>query len=622
MNARSLKGYLTGPKFPALLALLILAALVLSACGDSTSTASTAATTARATTAAGSATTAAGTATTAAAATTAAINTAPPAAATTAAAAATTAATAAKKGGVVRIGISQEPDTLNLPFSAESVAGLVGGLVLEPLIDVSPEGQYIPKLAAEVPTTANGGLSADGKTITYKLKKGVKWSDGTPFTSKDVAYTVKVYQDAANGLPSSGYRQIASVETPDETTAIIKLKELYAPFAYTLFGYVLPEHVFKGQTAIEKNEFGRKPIGTGPFQLKSWTTQENIILERNPNYREAGKPYIDGIIFRIIKSREAAIQGFIANEVDVLWDLTEEQIPQFEKMADAMLDVAPSVSTERLILNFSNPTGDKAGDPESKHPVLGDLKVRQAIELGINKKLLVDSLLYGKTTPGTAVIPQGWAKSNAQPSEFSAEKAKALLEEAGWKPGSDGIREKDGVRMKLEFGTTSGNKLREKTQQLIQEQLKTIGIQLEIKNVPSDQLFASWDKNGARKRGKYDILMWTTEPGIDPASHIRNYFHSSNIPTDANKGGGANYSRWKNAEVDKAIDEAEASTDPAKRAAAYQVVNDKLRADVPQILLYNRLNIDAFKKTIVGHKPNIWSQTWLAWNAEEWTVNK
>jgi peptide/nickel transport system substrate-binding protein len=593
-------------KIGLLLAVLLVVSALLSACGDTpTNTAATSATTAARATTASTATTAA------------AVNTAPPVAATTAANA-TTAAATGKRGGVVRVGIPQEPDTLNRLLAAQTVSDIVTGLVNEPLIEVSPEGQYVPRLAESVPTQANNGVSADGLTVTYKLKKGVKWSDGKPFTSKDVEFTYKVIMDNANGIPTSGYRLLSAVETPDENTVVLKFKDLYASYL-NLFSTIIPQHIFDGKTDITKADFNRKPVGTGPFTVKSWNAQESVILERNANYREAGKPYLDGIIFRVIKSRESAIQAFLANELEVLWDLTEEQIPQFEKLSDARLDIASSVSTERVFLNLSDP---KSGDPTSKHPILGDLKVRQAIQLGINKKLMVDSLLYGKTTVATTMIPQGWAKQDGTASEYSVEKAKALLEEAGWKPGADGIREKGGVKMELKFGTTTGNKLREKTQQLMQEQLKAIGIAVKIENVPSDQLFGSWDNKSARKRGTFDMLMWTTEPGIDPANHIYNYLHSKSIPQESNKGAGANYTRWVNATSDKAIEDAEKTLDAAKRKALYQTVADEFNKDTHTILLYNRLNIDAFKKSVQGHKPNIWATAWLMWNAEDWTLNK
>ena len=196
-------------------------------------------------------------------------------------------------------------------------------------------------------------------------------------------------------------------------------------------------------------------------------------------------------------------------------------------MSDAGLDIAPFSDTERIILNLSDPKSNS--DPNSKHPVLGDLKVRQAIQYAINKKVIVDKLLYGKTTVASSVVPIGWAATATTPSDFDLSKAKQLLDDAGWKLGSDGIRAKDGVRMHLIFGTTSGDKLRELTQQLIQEQLKAAGIEIEIKNVPSKVLFGSWDEKSDRKRGTFDMLMWTTGPGIDPGNHLRSYFSSKSI---------------------------------------------------------------------------------------------
>ncbi len=613
--------------------LTLLVGSLLTACGDPTATTAPAATTAApAATTAKAATTAAAV-TTAAAATTAANTTA---AATTAAnattavattVAATTAATtaaatgAAKRGGVAKIALSQEPGTLNALFSNSDAADIVSAIVTEGLVSPDPKGDYSPVLAAEVPTQQNGGVSADGLTITYKLKKNVKWSDGTPFTAKDVVYTYKVIMDDANGLATSGYSSMSSVTAQDDNTLVVKYKELYAGYL-TRFKSILPEHVFAGKTAIEKEPFSRNPVGTGPFKFKNWASGDNVTFERNTNYREEGKPYLDGVIFKITPSRETAIQSFQTGEVDAIWNLTEAQIPQFEKFADAVLDIAPSVSTERIFLNLSAPSGDKVGDPSVPHPILGDLKVRQAIQYAIDKKIIADKLLYGKTQVANSVIPFGWASTKSQDSVYDAKKAAQLLDEAGWKPGSDGIRSKDGVRMKLTFGTTSGDKLRELTQQLIQEQLKGIGIEVEIKNVPSKVLFGSWTDNSARKRGTFDMLMWTTEPDIDPANHMNNYFNSKNIPSDANKGAGANYSRWKNAEVDAALAAADKTLDQAQRKEAYGTVIKKINEDLPLILLYNRLNIDGFKKYVKGHSPNIWATAWLAWNIQDWSIEK
>lgn len=599
----------------ALMLLLVVSGLLLSACSAATNTPVPVATTAapKPTTAAPAANTVAPAATTAAVVAT----TAAPVA-TTAAPIATTAA-AAKKGGTAKIALYQEPSTLNTLFSGSTVEDELGNIVFDGLIGITPDGTYVPQLAAEVPTQANGGVSADGLVVTYKLKKDVKWADGKPFTANDVVFTYKVIMDDANALPTSGYSSMASVEAKDDTTLVVTYKKLYPPYL-TRFSYILPTQAFDGKTAIEKSDFNRKPFGTGPFRVTAWKSGESITYEKNPNYREPGKPALDGLIIKIVPSREAGIQAFQTNEVDVVWDLTEAQVPSFEKFNDATLAAAPAADTERILLNLSNPSGDKPGDPATPHPILGDLKVRQALQSAINKKLIVDRLLFGKSTVGSSVLPGGWYAAKVDPSDYSLDKAKTLLDEAGWKPGADGIREKGGVRMKLTFGTTSGNKLREQTQQVIQEQLKLAGIELEIKNVPSSVLFGSWSDGSARKKGTFDLLMWTTGPGIDPDNHLFNYFHSSSIPSDANKGAGANYSRWKNAQVDDALDAAAKTLDPAKRAASYGIVAKKIGEEIPSIQLYNRLTLNAFKKSLSGFANNVYVGAF--WNTQDWSISK
>jgi peptide/nickel transport system substrate-binding protein len=169
----------------------------------------------------------------------------------------------------------------------------------------------------------------------------------------------------------------------------------------------------------------------------------------------------------------------------------------------------------------------------------------------------------------------------------------------------------------LRFGTTSGNKLRELTQQVIQEQMKAIGIELQIQNVPSAVLFGSWDDGAARKRGTFDILMWTSNPDVDPHEHVFGYFHSSQIPSEQNKGG-FNYARLKDPETDRAIEEAGSTPDQAKRAAAYRRMTERVNQELPHIVLYNRLDAQAYRKTLHGHIPNIWDN--MTWNAQEWWI--
>jgi peptide/nickel transport system substrate-binding protein len=525
-----------------------------------------------------------------------------------------------KPGGTIKIAIYQEPANLNPFLNTQTVGSVVRNTIFSGLISVNEKGEYVPELATEVPTTQNGGVSADGKTVTFKLRKDVKWHDGKPFTAADVKFTYDVIMDAANPVTSrSGYRDLESVTSKDEATVELKFKNFYAPFL-TLFGVVLPAHAFGGSTAIEKADFNRKPIGTGAFKFVEWVSGDHITVAKNPTYYVTGKPYLDQVIFRVTPSREVGIAQLKTGEADVVWNLIEAQIPEFDGNPEINVWASPGLGVERLILNFSSPSGDKAGDPTTKHPILSDPKVREAIELGINKKVIVDKLLYGKATVGSSPLSSGWAAPKVAPSEYAPDKAKKLLDEAGWKPGSDGIRAKDGVKASLTYQTTSGDKLRELAQQDIQEQMKEIGIALEIKNIPSASLLGTWADNAPRAKGTFDINMWTTNPGIDPHAHLYIYYHSSQIPTEANKGEGQNYSRLRDSEVDKALDEAGSVPDQEKRKAAYERAIKGVTASRAHIFLYNRLDVDGARKHVVGRTHNPWDN--LGWDIEAWWLNK
>lgn len=510
---------------------------------------------------------------------------------------------------------------LNPMMASQTVASIVSANVLEGLVLIAADGTYQTDLAEEVPSIQNGGVSADGLTVTWKLKKGVTWSDGAPFTSKDVLYTYRVFTTAENPLVfRTGYSEIESVTAADDHTVVAKYKRLYAPFR-NHFAPVLPEHVFGGNPVIDKHEFNRAPIGTGPFRFKSWASGDNITLERNPNYRETDKPYLDSLIFKFLPSREAAIQAFKVGEIDVLWNLAEANIPEFEAMADSVIQPTPSPRVERLILNTSCPSGPQQGDPTCPHPVLGALRVRQAIELGIDKKTLVDKLLFGKTTVATSVIPLGWFAPRLQPAEHNVAQARQLLDDAGWRPGTDGIRVKDGLRARLEFGTTTGDRLREQTQQVIQEQLKDIGIEIEIKNAPSAVILGSWQDNAPRARGNFDILMWTTNVGgLDPQGHLFTYFHSSQIPNEQSRGG-QNFHRVVDPDIDRALLQADSTLHETARRQAYQTVAERVNADKGHIVLYDRLQIDAYKRYLKGWVVNVHDNN-LAWDSESWWLDR
>lgn len=527
----------------------------------------------------------------------------------------------AATGGTVTVGLYQEPDNLNPYLAVQTASRLVRQLTLEGLLAADPAGNYVPVLATEVPTVANGGISADGLTITYKLKPGVTFSDGDPLTSADVKFTWDAIMDPANKVNSqSGYNQIESIATPDATTVVIKFKQLYAA-ALSLFSVkdaVLPSHVLQGK-AFDTPDFSRTPEGSGPFVITEWRSGDSIIASRNTKYREAGKPKLDQIIFKIIPSSEVGGAQLRAGEIDILWNLTEAQIPEFEAIEGVALQVTPSSNIEYLGLNLSK---RGTADPSMPHPILGDVAVREAIASAIDRTPIVNDLLNGKTEVATSPIGLGWAAPEGiSVPAYDPEKARTLLEGAGWVDSNgDGIREKGGVKLSLEISTPAGSQLRELTEQLLQEQFKAVGIDLVVNNVPAATLFGSWAENGKLKRGDFDIVEDTWGADLDPDDFLSTLFTSDQIPTAANDGAGWNFFRLQDAELDQAIAAGRASLDQTVRKEAYRTAAQQIAENIVYIPLYKRSTIDAFRSAVSGQQPNPWSE--FTWNAEDWMVTR
>lgn len=542
-----------------------------------------------------------------------------------------------KQGGTLIMGFYQEPDVLNPYIRTQTVAGIAADFMERGLIMSLPDGQRVPDLAAEVPTVQNGGVSPDGLMITYTLKSEIVWSDGDPFDCQDVLFTWQAIMHPESGATStSGYKEMESVTCPDAHTVVVKYKTFYAPYL-TRFPSILPAHVGLDPAQMKEWPYNRKPEPVlGPFKLAEWVAGDHMTLVRNERYERwptEGKPYLDSIVLRWIESREVGKQLIQTGEIDFLWDLTEADIPEAQGWSGIVLDTPLETGTERLVLNLVNPELDAPcleylQENPSPHWALGDARVREAIELGIDKQKLVDKLLYGLATPGTTELNLGWAKSNIPLSPYDPERAKALLQEAGWiDTDGDGVREcrgcataETGRVLRLKFQTTSGNALREQVQQVIMEMMAEIGIQLYIENVPSAELFGSYASGAARKHGRFDILMYTTTYGIDPHSHMEGYYASYNIPCDANNGRGYNYSRWIDPEADRWLKVAGSTPDEQTRVQAYQKVAERIAIGRPQIYLYDRMDINAHVEALKGWQNNIWET--IAWNAEEWWLDR
>jgi peptide/nickel transport system substrate-binding protein len=528
------------------------------------------------------------------------------------------------RGGTLVFAIWQEPATLAAIYASQTVAGVVYAVAVEGLLNTDTDGNYYPVLAKAVPTLTNGGvkISADGKKmdVTYDLLSGVTWSDGDPFTSADVKFTWETYLKDPKVVTTEGYSSIESIDTPSDTQVVLHYKTIYGPYA-TRFGAIIPKHVLQNVPDISKSDYNLKPIGTGPFKVTEFVSADHITVERNPSYRKPERPLLDKIVFRSVPSREVAVAQLKAGEVDGMWNLLEAQIPDLEKDATIKLVATASPSVERIEMNLAKPA-DPIADPKVPHPVLGAINVRRALLLATPKQQIIDKLLFGKAKAGTSAVSQGWASPKGLTQEsYDPAKAKQLLDQAGWAPGSDGIRSKSGVRASLVIVTTTGDKVREQVEQILVDEWKAIGVELQIKNQPSSVLLSgSYSAGDPRKKGNIDLWMYASSPAIDPHQVINQRYTSGNIPTAANGGSGQNYTRFADPEVDRLVADAGATVDQARRAKDYADAFKILNDNVPIIWMYDRQLLDAFRVNVSGYKGNTWDN--ITWNAEDWSIRK
>lgn len=533
----------------------------------------------------------------------------------------------AQQGGTVTLALSQEPDILNPYLASQRAAGEVHTFIVEGLLGVDAHGSYFPVLATDVPTKENGGVSADGLTITYHLKPDVTWSDGQPFTCDDVLFTWQVVVNPKSGaVGTTGYSEIDSITCPDPHTAVLRFRTFYAAYLVP-FWAVLPRHVTGEPAGMTKWDYNRNPVGTGPFVLKEWVSGDHITLVPNPRYRVKGLPNLDSVVIRFVPSRDVALQLLTSGQVDIVGDLAEANLPQLAQTPGVTVSSAPGPRSERLLFNLADPAMDTPPDPAHQpHPILADARVREALELAIDKQALVNQLLYGQANVGTNELNTGWAKCDTPPSEFNRDKARQLLDQAGWVAGADGIRvaqgaryAKDGTRLRLKLQGPSGDSLREQVEQVLLDWWKQIGVEAYIENAPTAALFGTFESGGIARHGKFDILIYTTGlPIPDPQSQVETYFSSWNIPLPTNKGAGYNYSRWIDTTADQAIRAAGSTADLAARRAAYCTVMSEVTSQRPQIYLYARKSLAAFRNTLQGWEMNVWKN--LGWNAAQWRL--
>jgi peptide/nickel transport system substrate-binding protein len=533
-------------------------------------------------------------------------------------------------GGTVTLIIPEEPTTLNF-FAADAaiVRQVAEAIMMTGLATINEKGEFVPVLAAELPTVENGGLSKDYQTITWKLRPNLKWSDGKPITSDDIKFTIEVLSNPKSGalVGTTGFDQIAKVETPDEQTAVLTYSAPYPgyidQFSYGLF----PRHATGKAEDMPNWKWNRNPVGAGPFMVSDWVSGESITLKRNPNYYEAGKPYLDSLVFRIVP--EPAAQTAMMLNGEAQFQLWPGEFPEdYNKLlaGKATQRLIPGIWNMAIDFNLSKPFD---GDPGAKepHPILGDIRVRQAISSAIDYETLHKDVLKGSVADSTNPFAYGWSKCDIKrPFPYNVEKANQLLDEAGWVMRSDGIRvakgakyAKDGTRLSLELqGYTAFDPL-QSTEEFIVENLKKVGIEARIQNYDFSIIFGTFEDNSPRMVGDYDMLIFDRGFTIEPQGYNFEAYHSSKIPSAENPTGG-NYFRWVNKDVDAALEDAGKTFDIAQRKADYCKVGQAIVDEMPQLYLYLFQDNYGVADNLEGYVLSTWGS--MSWGAQNWKYKK
>lgn len=507
-----------------------------------------------------------------------------------------------KPGGELVYGSQYEPNTLNPLLSDFIATHELGRLIFSGLVMTDDKGQWMPDLASEVPTLENGGVSADGKTVTYKLRRNITWHDGTPFTSEDVKFTYQLIASRrVQTVSQEGYKQIASVSTPDAYTVVVSFKQLYAPYL-TLFPIILPKHILGNIQDINNAGFNRAPIGTGPFKFKEWRIGDSIILEANTSYY-LGKPNLNSIVFKIIPDPNTIITQIKAGQIHIAGGIPLTQLEQVKSLANAKSYITPNTIWEHLDFNLDR-------------ELFKDERIRKAIMLAIDRQAIVDTTLKHAAVPAaTDQPPVSWAlNAQLKPYTRDVKTARALLEQAGYKNGPDGYYVKNGQKLTFTIATTKDNKTREAVAQNIVQQLKEVGILVEIRLVDAPVFFGE-----TLKYRNFDTALYSWVSGADPDNSM--LWNSKFIPSASNGYSGNNYSGLRNAEVDKLTQEAIMTVDLEKRKNLYYRLQELLAEICPVVPLYYRANIDVAANNVANFKPNP-TLSGNLWNAWQWGFTK
>jgi peptide/nickel transport system substrate-binding protein len=505
--------------------------------------------------------------------------------------------------GHVRLGEPDEPDSLNLLFAHTAAADQIATLLYSFVFRFDPKGELIPEIATEVPTYANGGISKDNKTIRLHIRKGMVWADGAPLDARDIRFTWRAVMNDRNTTKSRIYwDDVASMDVPDNNTLIVHLKRPNSAILYGIFGAggnafpPLPEHLLGKLPDINRAAFNSAPLSSGPWILKSWTHGASLEFIPNDKYWR-GPPKLKALTWKVIPNTDTLFQEMQTHDIDIYDPVPESQIPQLGKLDGIRVIKRLKSDWRHLEIN-------------TRKPMLSDVRVRRAIAEAVDWDRMNATIYHGINVRATSdIVPDSWAAPTIAQWRFDLADAKALLTAAGWVPGPNGIRVKDGKPLEITISTGTNKPANIEAEVQMQQQLRAAGISLSIKNYAVSLLFA---QNGPLYGGTYD-LSWSVDTN-GPEPDNQGSWSGDAIPPK-----GANTSFLNDPVITQTTAQALLTFDRAKRKALYAREEQRIHELVPAIFLYWSVDSSAVNSDLKNYRPAEYDMADL-WNSYDWDI--
>jgi peptide/nickel transport system substrate-binding protein len=496
----------------------------------------------------------------------------------------------------------EEPDTLNKLFANTDAADQVSQFLFEPLFRYGPNGEYLPAATTVVPTLQNGGIAADGKTITLHIRPRMTWSDGAPYDGRDLVFTWKAVMNPRNNTRlTTGWDDIAAMDLRDEHTVVVHLRHPYGGilgiFAIGGAGYPpLPAHLLARLPDLNHAPFNARPISSGPFVLTAWNHGSSLEFAANPRYWR-GKPGLDRITYRVVPNADTLFNALQTHEVDLFDSVTENQVARLPSLQGFAV-------SKRLIANL------RRWQFNCAKPQLADPRVRLAAAEAVDWDRINQTIYHGYNQRAVSdIFPLSWAAPHGitAPKHDLADAAR-LLDAAGWKVAANGVRAKNGVPLSFTVSTTPAKPANVEAELEMQQDLRAVGIDLVVKNYPTSLLFA---QTGPIYSGKFDSEFTIETDAPDPDSE--GLWSGKFIPPH-----GSNTSWLNDPVLTQTSHDANLTFDRAKRRALYQREAERVRQLTPAVFLYWQNSYAAVNSDLRNWKPASYISDF--WNCWEWTI--